>query len=214
MLLIRESLFLCSCCGLYSSNIIPDYSMYDKSYLVKYQRYANSPIGRQLNRLRFDLLTRCLRSDWWSEDENARILDFGCGAGNFIKNHKNIVGFDINPYGPYLDVTLLLRKFTAVTLWDSLEHVSRPSELIKGLNSEYIFISTPNVDAVDIKNIHNWKHYYLDEHLHFYEKKSLKYLLNRAGYSIIDMNYDESLFRKSYKHNIITIVGKKENING
>jgi len=150
-------------------------------------------------------------------DSNVKILDFGCGCGSFIKyaqgwvsrvsKDSNISGFDINPYGDYCDVTALLNGFNIVTFWDSLEHIKNPVKLIKGLNPEYIFISTPSTEDYD-GDMLDYHHYYPGEHVHYFNHSSLSRLLSECGYKEIVHHYEESTVRKSCgEKNIITIGG-------
>jgi 2-polyprenyl-3-methyl-5-hydroxy-6-metoxy-1,4-benzoquinol methylase len=209
---LKEDLYTCSDCGLISSNLLPDVSIYDKSYDLKYKRYDRDVKSDKLSYLRF---MNILEAD----SKYLNILDFGCGSGHFVKYTKeldrrepyssiDVRGFDINPYSDYCDVTALLNGFNIVTFWDSLEHIKNPKKLIKGLKPEFLFISTPSTDdhKGDMLDFH---HYYPGEHVHYFNEKSLKALLDKCGYDTICINYDESKIRTSGgDKNIITIGGK------
>jgi len=198
-----QDLHTCSC-GLVSSDIKPDKSIYDKSYVLKYQRYEKTDIGKQIQRLRYETVHKHV--------EKGTLLDFGCGVGSFVNycsiNGLNASGFDINPYGDYCEPTALMRKYDIVTFWDSLEHVEDPVKLIKSLDSKYIFICTPDTDGFDYRDITKWKHYMPEEHCHYYTLNSLCKLLDKCGYEVIDHNWNESKYRTGGgDKNIITIGG-------
>jgi len=136
---LTQDLFICNACGLISSNIKADPSIYDKSYLLKYQRYAQSQLGVEIQALRYAIVKRHIR--------DGTLLDFGCGAGSFVtecnKNGICASGFDINPYGNYLDLATLFFRYKAVTFWDCLEHLPNPKQVVSGLQAEYVFACTP-----------------------------------------------------------------------
>jgi len=204
---LAHDLYRCDKCGLISSNIPPDKTMYDKSYCIKYERYARTDIGNKIDEVRLD--TVLSRSD-------GSILDFGCGAGTFVigcrmKGHK-AQGFDINPHSGFCDITALFNGHQTVTFWDSLEHVADPKTIIKGLGARYIFISTPCTDdwPGPLPEIFNWHHYYPGEHVHYFNESSLLKLFEVCGYRVTTLHYRESEFRTSGgDKNIITIGGKK-----
>lgn len=142
------------------------------------------------------------------------MLDFGCGSGSFvracIKQKIKAVGFDINPYSEYCDISLLFNGHSTVTFWDSLEHLSNPKQIIKGLNGKLIFVSTPSTDGHDNINLYKWKHYYPGEHVHYYNERSLIELLTVCGYSIVYKSYGESECRRGNSNkNILTVGGIK-----
>lgn len=206
---LKDDLFICDKCCLISSNTTPDLSLYDKSYLTKYKRYEKTGTGKQLQDFRYHLLRR--RS---LNGKQLRILDFGCGSGNFVNfciDQGHIVsGFDINPYGDYSDIAVLFGTYDVVTFWDSLEHLPDPIKVIKGINAEWIFICTPSTDDYQGADMSFWHHYYPGEHIHYFNKESLLALLTHCGYENIGVDYTESAFRKSGgSRNIITVSAQK-----
>lgn len=210
---LKADLFICKECGLVSSDIPPDPSIYDKSYDIKYKRYQRSRINVTLQEMRICMVMK--------DKVKKSILDFGCGSGSFVEQvEKSIgfdckaVGFDINPYGNYCDVISLLNGFDTVTFWDSLEHVQNPKKLIEGLNAEHVFVSTPSIDDCDIEYItRDFHHYYPGEHVHYFNEKSLKKLLEVCGYEHSITHYRESILRKSGGDKNILTMGFKSGSN-
>jgi len=202
-----DDLHICNECGLISSDIKPDPSMYDKSYIIKYKRYEKSPIGVELQRIRHEIVKRHI--------QHGRLLDFGCGVGTFVKHcNKNgfkAEGFDINAYGDYCDINTLLQPYEIVTFWDSIEHLKNPTRTIEGFESEYLFISTPSIDdfSPDNKKLPLWRHYMPEEHVHYFSMKSLRELFKVCRYKVLEVNYNESLYRNGGgAKNIVTIAGR------
>lgn len=189
----KEDIHWCSSCGLYSSDIPPDTSLYDKSYCVKYQRYERTGFNEKLQEIRHRAVKYYAK--------NGRLLDFGCGSGAFINyaNQNGFVarGFDINPYSGFTDIGVLFGQYDVVTFWDVLEHLQDPLAVILGLKTKFVFACTPNAVFGDIRNIFNWHHYYPGEHVHYFNKKSLEALFKAAGYKVIHQSFDESDVRRS-----------------
>ncbi len=210
MLPLPKDLHTCSVCGLISSDIDPDPSIYDRSYEIKYSRYENTPIGREIQNLRCEVVRRHLKLG-----PEYNLLDFGCGVGSFVKfmdtdHYINVEGFDINPYVKFCDISVLFKRYNVVTFWDSLEHLRDPVKIIRGLNPEYLFICSPSTDDWD-GDITQWRHYMPQEHCHYFNKLSLTVLLEDCGYKVLEVTYDESKLRRGGgDKNIITIAAKKE----
>jgi SAM-dependent methyltransferase len=200
-----DDLFICKNCELISSNIRPDLALYDKSYQRKYERYAITEIGKKILNYRLSTLNGL---------KDLRVLDFGCGAGDFHRSLTNGTGFDINPFSECNDIGILFRKYDIVTFWDSLEHLINPVEVASGFNAKYIFFCSPCYDDFinggDKKNIVNWHHYYPGEHIHYFNEKAAEGLINACGYDVMFKDFGESKFRTSGGgKNIITMGGVK-----
>lgn len=196
-------LWHCEDCSLYSSDIKPDVSLYDKSYVVKYGRYENTKLGQSIQDSRM-----CFVESWVRD---GKLLDFGCGVGSFVRNCKGFdaAGFDINPFGDYCDVGRLFDNYKIVTFWDCLEHISDPVKVIAGLSPEYIFLCTPCTDDA-IGPLTKWRHYMPGEHIHYFNSKSLRKLFEKCGYEVLEVNYSESRLRLGGgAKNIISIGGRK-----
>jgi SAM-dependent methyltransferase len=202
MIHLNADLFKCVSCSLISSILPADLTLYDKSYYTKYVRYQRSPLNKKISEFRADFVQ--------NTTSRLQILDFGCGSGAFLEECEKrkipAVGFDINPHSPFCDITRLFNGHVVVTFWDSLEHVTDPVSLVKGLASKYVYICAPSTDDFTGKDLTKWHHYYPGEHLHYFNHKSLSTLLSTCGYRIFDYSYDESKYRTSGgDKNILTV---------
>ena len=207
---LTEDLYLCNKCGLVSSNVLPDLTLYDKLYSVQYSRLSHTRTGEILQALRHSFIKDHIKRP------TPTLLDFGCGYGNFIdtcnSNGIRASGFDINPYSNFCVIETLLKSYDAVTFWDSLEHLRDPLTVIKRFNTDWVFISTPSLDDLHggLIRIPKWNHYKPGEHVHYFSLKSLTALLIGCGYEIISHNYKESNYRKAGgDRNILTIGAKR-----
>lgn len=200
---LMRDLHICESCGLVSSSIAPDVSIYDKSYAIKYKRYETTKTGEQIQSYRLGVVEKFV--------DSGDLLDFGCGVGSFVNvcQGYRARGFDINPYSKFTDITALFGDIDIVTMWDSLEHVSNPVALLNGLKPSWVFISTPDTDGYPHHDLTRWKHYMPHEHVHYFNSGSLSRLLAVCGYKHIFTDHGESKFRVGGgDKNIITVGGK------
>jgi hypothetical protein len=202
---LKKDLHTCGSCGLVSSDIMPETAIYDRSYTIKYSRYEKTEIGQEIQKYRRNVVKMFV--------DSGPLLDFGCSVGSFLKvcdEGLDAHGFDINPYSGFTDVTTLLKKYNIVTMWDSLEHVRDPVELINCLGPKWLFICTPSTDDCGGGDLTEWRHYMPSEHCHYFNKNSLAKMLGVCGYKHIFTDYGESKLRRGGgDKNIITVAGEK-----
>ena len=142
-------------------------------------------------------------------------VEVGCAYGFFaeeftseIKDAKYI-GFDIVPepieYGKnVLKQNLkqqdfinypVLEPYTDVFLWDVIEHLPNPDQIISKIGKEIktggrIYITTGDISALLPKlQKHKWRMIHPPSHLHYFSKKTLTKLLNKHGFEIINISY-------------------------
>ncbi len=156
--------------------------------------------GQTKHILRIQQLTKNLRSK-----EVVRILDFGCGYGDFLLM-CNCFGF----YGCGVDFSLHRRKqgvvailpdiealrrapqaqqgFHAITLFQVLEHLAEPLETLKLLNDFVVtggllVLETPDRTGVtDIKTITDYRKIHPLSHLNGFTPSTLSGIARRAGF--------------------------------
>lgn len=127
-----------------------------------------------------------------------RVLDVGCGIGDFLKQFPNAIGADINPYNVKycqslgLDCAVLDSNhfqyadgyFDAVTLDNVLEHLQNPNLLLTNINrilssNGHLIIGVPGL-----------KGYAQDsDHKVYYDEHSLDALLTDFGFEVIKHFY-------------------------
>jgi len=178
-------------------------NIYNRDYYERFLERSKTEIGEAIYSDRWKLIEKYCRGDM-------TLLDYGCASGAFHKfsvNGFKTYGYDVNPYSEYK--TLSKKKFDILTMWDVIEHLENPGKELKKISAKYLFISTPNVDAVkgDIKD---WIHYRPGEHLWYFNLKTLTELLNNVGYKVLEHNYSEGAIRNpDSPEDIISIVGEK-----
>jgi hypothetical protein len=137
------------------------------------------------------------------------LLDFGAGSGSFVKvaleSGWSAHGVErsgaarsnaINRYGVDLFEELPDTQYDVITMWDVVEHLRSPGEMLSGLSknlkpSGLIFIETGNWENWErVVNGDKWHVYLLDHHFYF-SPSSLSRLVSDAGYQdfrLLDVN--------------------------
>jgi hypothetical protein len=159
-------------------------SPYDAAYFAKYQEMSKTGIGLALQRARVHLVNKYTKAD---------VLDIGIGSGLFLCRH-NTYGYDINPVAvEYLIKHRLyrhpMRGATALTFWDSLEHIHDPSLHLQGAK-EYVFVSCPIYE--NSEHILRSKHFRKDEHCWYWTEHGLITFMRHYGFELVESNRMES----------------------
>jgi SAM-dependent methyltransferase len=141
------------------------------------------------------------------------ILDVGCAIGNFLEcvvRNPNWEAYGVEPnkfaagfakenvkatiYDCMLEETDFKdESFDVVTLWETIEHLQKPLELLKYCyrlikKGGLFFISTPNVGGFEFKMIGK-DHFNIGapSHLNYFDTKTIIEILNRAGFAEISI---------------------------
>lgn len=154
-----------------------------------------------------------------NSQKDLRILDVGCGWGDFlqvVKNsrikHKGIDQSDeaiaiCRSKGLNVEKILLQdlsrmdkNKYSAITFFQMIEHVTNPLPLLQTAKkllkkNGIILITTPNNDS-PLKKLFGkkWSVYQEPSHFVFYDKETLSKTLKSAGYKNIKTNIDSPRF--------------------
>jgi 2-polyprenyl-3-methyl-5-hydroxy-6-metoxy-1,4-benzoquinol methylase len=142
-----------------------------------------------------------------------KILDYGGGYGNFVNYLKN-KGYEVDLYEPYLSNNIMKNmKYDIITLFDVIEHIVNPIEIIKELKEKLnkdgkIIIITPDTGEISNKILgKKWPHYKY-EHIMLYNRRSMHKLCEKTGMKIqkimnIKYNYNmEYIEQYSKKYSV------------
>jgi 2-polyprenyl-3-methyl-5-hydroxy-6-metoxy-1,4-benzoquinol methylase len=144
--------------------------------------------------------------------KNKDILDFGCGWGGFlrnVKNYKSLNGVElrkecinyiknnIKKINISNNINSFNRKFDIITMFHVLEHIPYQVETLKVLRSKLknkgkIIIEVPHAEDFLIlqKELNEFKNFtFWSEHLILHTYKSLKFILLKAGFKKINIQY-------------------------
>lgn len=168
-------------------------SPYDAAYFEKYQRYAETELGRQLTAQRVALVQRF--------HPYGNLVDVGIGCGAFVQARVDhgfaTQGYDVSPCAiAWLERNGYWRdpykyEIGAVSLWDSLEHLLDPARLLANVRS-WVFTSLPIVPG-DGPPPRDWKHFRRDEHRWYWTRAGLIGWMLEQGFRCVEHGTPESL---------------------
>lgn len=162
-----------------------------------------------------------------------RILDFGCGTGEFLQQAKK-ANWEIYGVEPAANARHIAQQKLAnihpdiraipgqsmhvITLWHVLEHLPDLNDNLDQLTGRLseagtIFIAVPNVNSYDSLHYrHDWAGLDVPRHLWHFNQTNMKRLLNKHGLKWIETipmkldAYYVSLLSEKYRtHNSLTL---------
>lgn len=183
--------------------------LYDANYFEYYNRMFDQTIN--MSYLRLGHLIGSI------DRIPSSLLDVGYGNGAFLMVASRTIpqcyGYDITdlriPVGCKRAKDITVDSYDVVCFFDSLEHMD-DIEIVKKLKTNYICISTPWCHYLSDDWFENWKHHKPDEHLWYFDDKSLVKFMNRMSYDCISITAVEDVIRKNHPilQNIMTGVFK------
>jgi SAM-dependent methyltransferase len=136
-----------------------------------------------------------------------RILDVGCAGGAFLVAARDL-GFDalgVEPsrwmadfgrrtYGVDIRDGLLLpgmfpeQSFDIITLWDVIEHIPQPNEILDLIRSllrpsGLLLVNYPDIGSVAARGLGARWPFWLSVHLLYYTRQTMAAQLQRTGFS-------------------------------
>lgn len=137
------------------------------------------------------------------------IADIGCDKGFFIdearRNGFDVYGVELNQNARKYceniglkietDISKYHKKFDVITMNHSLEHFPNPDEYLCNLksfieNDGLLIIRVPAFDSFSAKILkNNWIWFQPENHYFHYSIKSLKFILEKNGYKILDIHH-------------------------
>ena len=151
-----------------------------------------------------------------------KILDIGCAVGLFVKvavkagwvasgidravwavkyGREN---FNLDLLTTDEQYLLQPESFNVVTMWDVLEHLKHPTDVLKEANNFLVpggllALNTVNASSWGAKIAgENWRHLAPPHHLHYFSRNSLCEMLHNAGFTI-DRFYLHGVFLEADK---------------
>ena len=159
--------------------------------------------------------------------KDSKVLDYGCGAGEFVKfieNDFQTFGFEPDPDAKSAaskkvskakiidDINLIENQsLDAITLWHVFEHVENQSEMLSVFHSKLkekglLIIAVPNPTSYDAKHYKEfWAAFDIPIHLWHFSKTAIQKLFQKEQMElvkILPMKFDSfyvSLLSEKYK---------------
>lgn len=150
-------------------------------------------------------------------NDNKKLLDIGCGTGDFLQVGKqdnwSVIGIEPNEQARYLanqkvgnlvfDVAMLAKfephSFDVITLWHVLEHLPNLDEQFSLFNrllksNGTLIIAVPNFNSHDANHYKEfWAAFDVPRHLWHFSKTSISRLSEKVGLkvrSVLPMKFD------------------------
>jgi len=124
----------------------------------------------------------------------ARILDYGCGSGNFVRYLKSRGYAQATGYDAYStefrDASVLEQRYDCIVSQDVIEHVAAPWGLLQTFArlanpGGIVAIGTPDADAIDLTNPDAFKHtLHQPFHRHILSRQALLTAGQRLGWRL------------------------------
>ena len=152
-------------------------------------------------------------------------LDIGCGGGAALKVLEDL-NYSVLGLEPSIYLSTKLKnkfkilntnfesfsykkKFHLILLFDVLEHLRNLNYVIKKIyklmnNSCYLIINIPNESCIINKIFGKYSWWLISEHLYFFNKNSLNYLLTKNNLKIIKENYFFQYYKIGYLLKILS----------
>lgn len=141
-----------------------------------------------------------------------RVLDVGCALGHFGKVAKDrgwdVFVTDISEYAvvksakefqlqgfvsPTGKLPVKDKKFDLVTLFDVIEHLSHPYEILNAIHRSLdprgiLHLSTPNIKSFSARILgKHWYHLKPEEHLIYFSPATIKLCLEKANFEVLEI---------------------------
>jgi len=173
-------------------------------------------------------INRSRQRQWWIPfRQPGRLLDFGCGAGDFLRRMRefgwSVEGMDIsadvagdvkNRTGIPVHVGTLPHSdiqpgaYDAVTMWNSLEHVHEPRHVVQAAQTALrpggiLVIGVPNVASWSFEKFQqDWHGLELPRHLTHFAPSTLRNLVEAEGFRFLSIQQIArgGWFRKSVRN--------------
>ncbi|MBW3542510.1 MAG: class I SAM-dependent methyltransferase [Planctomycetes bacterium] len=154
------------------------------------------------------------RMTWVPFRPPGRLLDFGCGRGDFLAKMLacgwQVEGVDVSPVaaaaverrtgirvhvGTLPHAHVAPQSFDAVTMWNSLEHVHQPRETVRAARDVLrpgglLALSVPNIDSWTFRRFGpNWWPLDLPRHLTHFTPATLGRLLEAEGFRVLSIDH-------------------------
>lgn len=222
----------CENCGLIFVYPIP--TNLDKIYSENYFCGANNGFGYinydadKTNEI--DEFKKYLEKIESQYPNKGRLLDIGAATGSFISAAKNrgwdVAGVEISEYAAEqgrkkgLDIKAGIvenckfeqNSFDVITMWDVFEHLPDPDKTISYVGNllkpnGLLVLNSPNAGSTYARLMgKHWALIIPPEHLHLFNKKNAKVLLDKCGFSVVATDCIGKKFKLAYVFQILYTV--------
>ena len=161
-------------------------------------------------------IVQSLRKKVFSRLKPGKVLDIGCGSGNFLSGMRSegwdCFGTEISEsskkftdklksegieihYSELTKTDFSRESFDLITLWHVVEHLREPGKYIRHAKKllkkdGILFLAFPNIDSISFALWKcNWFHLDLPRHLYHFSPKSIPVLMEKNGFRVISISH-------------------------
>jgi SAM-dependent methyltransferase len=151
-----------------------------------------------------------------------KILDVGCFTGTFMKvaaaEGWEVEGVELSSWAagiarkagigtiyehPLEQLSLPKNRFDVITLWDVIEHVVQPVDMLKAAGSllkpgGILAFSTHMVDSMAARLLGKRYPFFMELHLVHFSRSTAVRMLNEQGYELLDIKSHHRIVRIGY----------------
>ncbi len=211
---VQDFIYTYCSCGVYFLINQPIPSEIAKIYPSEYHAYSRSAsLVSKFKKWRL----KSLVSPFIGKKDKTKILDYGCGSGEFIITCSELkgtfcVGYDINPPNLNLKSNIVFTnkdnilatygKYDLIFSFQVIEHIFDPLKFLTFLESLLsengkLIIETPSSSGILFSRYLRkfWGGWHAPRHFVIFERESLSQLCKKAGLSIESFSYVPSPFQ-------------------
>lgn len=233
---VQYNLDICSSCGVFFVNPLPEDFSLNKLYGEEYFTSRDYE-GKDKYRLRVaSKRLKQIENTVKTQIKDKRILEVGAAMGHFLKKAEDkkakVYGVELSGYavkrakekfglnifeGRLEDSNFINEKFDFIFGWDLFEHLKNPNEFLKMcysmLNENgHLVLHIPFSESpgYKLKNI-NWPKINPKEHLFYYNQKAMSILAKKHSYKEIEIPFSWLKISDLYFNDTKTLIFKKSN---
>jgi len=207
----------CNRCGMVYNNPQPD-----PGALLKVYKQVEDPLYQEESGARERTFKLSLDQVHRFVTPPGRLLDVGCYTGVFMKvaaeQGWDVEGVELSSWAagiarqagfekvydkPLEQLSLPGESFDVVTLWDVVEHLSHPVDMLKNVHGllkpgGIAAFSTHMVDSWAVRILGTRYPFFMDMHVAHFSRKTVKRMLEQEGFEFLRIRSHHRILRTGY----------------
>ena len=218
---LTQQLMICNNCSLLFVN-----PRFDEELIISsYENGTDEKFIKQ-NILRVKTfrksLTKIIQYFNISNTSNLKLLDIGSAGGAYllaanelgfqsegIEPNKWLCNFSVSQYGLKVTQGVLSsnsykpNSFDIISMWDVIEHLTNPNEVLSTINKLLVddgklIINYPDYSSRISKILGKYWPFWLDVHLYYFSEKTIRLILEKNGFKVIEIKRHYQLLELGY----------------
>lgn len=214
-----QGLLVCERCGFITTDLEISEEEIKRLYSANYyngEEYANYILDKFIIQKNFKKRLKHIEK-YLNNTREAKLFEIGCAYGFFLQvagqKFDKVAGIDISSEAiTYARNTLKMEAYAGdflafenneiydvVCMWDTIEHLQSPELYIEKIyrilgNNGLICITTGDIGSLNARiRGQKWRQIHPPTHLHYFSRKTLKELLERKGFKVLNVSYPANI---------------------